>query len=80
MAVEYRFEFYPYGIFKEEMVGEHRKIFSCKAEKECRVEDVHPEFSHLVEMFQDRDEAGWEVAQIFFQENGVLVFYKRRKE
>jgi len=77
MSYEYSFEFYPDALFQEALAGEKRRVFACKAERECRVEDTHPEFNQLVEIFSARGKQGFELAQIFFQDQGVLVLYKK---
>jgi hypothetical protein len=79
MSYEYSFEFYPLDLFKESMSSEPRHVFICLSDGQCKVDGKYPEFGTLVEYFHKKGKDGFELVQVFFQERGVLVLYKKPK-
>jgi len=77
MSYEYNFEFYPLEMFKETISSEPRHVFICLTDGKCKVEEKYPEFGKLNEFFQAKVKENFEVVQVFFQERGVLVLYKK---
>ena len=77
MAFEYSFEFYPLEIFREVTSAEPRHIFICLTDGKCKVEEKHPEFGKLNDLLKEKCRDNFEVVQLFFQERGVLVLYRR---
>ena len=77
MSYEYNFEFYPLEMFKETISSEPRHVFICLTDGKCKVEEKYPEFGKLNEFFQAKAKKKYEVVQVFFQERGVLVLYKK---
>jgi hypothetical protein len=43
----------------------------------CKVEEKHPEFGKLTNLFHEKCKDRFEVVQVIFQERGVLVLYKK---
>jgi len=79
MPYDYTFEFYPLDLFREVVSGEPRVIFVCLEGGRCRMEEKHPEFKKLVELFEEKCKDGYEVVQVMFQDRGVLALYRRPK-
>ncbi len=77
MTGKYTFEFYPLELFKETISGERRVVFVCLEGGRCRMEEKHPEFRKLLELFDEKCNEGYEVTQVLFQDKGVLVLYKK---
>ena len=77
MKFDYTFEFYPLEMFKEVLSGEPRHVFICLTEGQCKVEEKHPEFAQLISLFNEKAKQNYEAMQVFFQEKGVLVLFKR---
>jgi hypothetical protein len=77
MNYEYNFEFYPLEMFKETISSEPRHVFICLTDGKCKVDEKYPEFGKLLELFQAKANEEYEVVQMFFQERGVLVLYKK---
>ncbi len=76
MSWQYSFEFYPYASFKEKP-GEQKRIFACREKGRCVVEKTYPEYAELIELFKTRDKKGFELTQIFFQDQGILALYRK---
>lgn len=54
-------------------------VYFCSAEGECGVAEVPQEESRaLVNLLNERGEAGWELIQLLFGGDGVMACWKRR--
>jgi len=52
----------------------------CSETGECSLDDIPVDQTQLLkEMLNERGANGWELVQLFFQESGVVAFWKRQK-
>ncbi len=56
-------------------------VYFCTASGDCTLQDVHGhEIAILAEMLNQRGGEGWELVQMFFGKDGLMVFWKRGME
>ena len=70
-----RFE---YKITKHSAEEFSHLVYFCTEKGQCGVQDVpNDQLSVLGEMMNQRGAEGWEVIQVFFGKDGVVIFWKK---
>lgn len=73
MGWEYELERIPARAFE-------RVAFFCSEQGNCSLEDLPTnQIRALRDFLNERGAEGWELVQLFFQEDGVVAFWKRPK-
>jgi len=55
-------------------------VFFCSEKGECALDDVPVnQTRRMRDMLNEKGAEGWELVQLFFQESGVVVIWKRKK-
>lgn len=55
-------------------------VYFCSESGECRMEDVpSDQVARLQRMFNERGALGWELAQLSFGKQGLMVVWKRSR-
>ena len=55
-------------------------MFFCSEKGECALDDVPVnQTRRMRDMLNEKGAEGWELVQLFFQESGVVVIWKRKK-
>lgn len=53
----------------------------CSETGECSLDDIPVDQTRLLkDMLNEKGAQGWELVQLFFQESGVVAFWKRLKK
>ena len=72
-------ESYRYEITRHDSSEFTQVVYFCSAQGDCALEHVPgDQVDALESLMNERGQAGWELIQIEFGQNGVLAFWKRR--
>jgi len=72
-------ESYIYEITRHDSKEFTQLVYFCSAQADCTLEQVPgDQVSFLETLMNERGQAGWELIQLEFGQNGVLAFWKRR--
>lgn len=56
-----------------------RLVYFCSEKGDCGIEQVPAEEPQiLVDLFNERGREGWELVQLLFGSNGIMVYWKRK--
>jgi len=70
---------YEYEVTKHTAEEFKRVAYFCSEKGECRLEEVaRDQLKRMEHLLNERGALGWELVQLFFQEGGVVAFWKRR--
>jgi hypothetical protein len=70
---------YEYEITKHSAETFMKVVYFCSEEGECKLEEVPAEEPQvLVDILNERGLAGWELVQMMFGRDGVMICWKRR--
>ncbi len=72
-------ETYEYRITKHSADAFRKVMFFCSSQGDCGIDETPAEEFHNVTSILNREGMkGWELVQIMFGKDGMLVFWKRR--
>ena len=70
-----RFE---YEITKHSAEEMSQLVYFCTDQGECTIRDLPPDqLSLFGQMMNQRGDEGWELIQVFFGKDGVVIFWKK---
>ena len=72
-------ERFEYEITKHPAEKFNKLVYFCSEVGECSLEQVSADQTRILEdLLNERGNTGWELIQIFFRQDGILSFWKRK--